>query len=80
MPDLVELVGGDAGFTCRPTSASAWAAIRPATRIRSIVSASLTSGSPSFGNFLPTYSGRSIPAGTGRIGEIRPGLSVATMI
>ncbi len=48
-------------------SAMACAAIRPATRIRSIVSASLTSG-PVYGAGagLSTYSGRAIDEGTGR--------------
>jgi hypothetical protein len=32
------------------------------------------------GYFLPTYSGRLIEAGTWRIGEIRPGRNVVTMI
>ena len=68
------------GSTCLPTSASACAAIRPATRIASMVSASLTLGSPVFGYRLPTYSGRLICAGTWRVGEIRPGRKVVTMI
>src|SRR6266705_6204364 len=54
--------------------------MRPATRIRSIVSASLTSGSPVFGCRLPTYSGTAMFAGTWRSGEIRPGWSSVAMI
>jgi hypothetical protein len=42
--DAVELVGGDTGLDVAATASSACAAIRPATRMRSIVSASLTSG------------------------------------
>ena len=67
------------GRTLRPTSSSAWAASRQATRIRAIVSASLTSGSPSVGCFLPTYSGRAMFAGTCRVGESRPGWSKVAM-
>ena len=56
----------------------AWAAIRPATRIRSIVSASLTSDPWSrAGAGRSTYSGRSIEAGTGRRGETTPGATLA---
>ncbi len=77
--DPVELVGGDAGATCLPTSSRACAAIRPATRMRSIVSGVLMSDSSILGRFLPTYSGRSIWAGTFRMGEIRPGWSSVVM-
>ncbi len=68
------------GATCLPTSARARAASRPATRMRAIVSASLTSGSPVFGYRLPTYSGGTMFAGTFRSGEIRPGWSNVVMI
>ena len=61
------------GATAAPTAASACAASLPATRIRSMISGVLTSGSPVLGRFLPTYSGRVISAGTGRAGESRPG-------
>ena len=72
--DAIEFVCGDSGATLRPTSARAWAPSRPATRISSIVSASLTSG-PTYGvtRDLPTYSGRAIDAGTVRIGLTVPG-------
>ncbi len=55
----------------------AWAAIRPATRIFSMVSASLTSG-PVYGAGAgrSTYSGRAIDAGTGRRGETTPGATL----
>ena len=69
MPDLIQVVGRDAG----PDVAAhlfqrLGGEARQATRIRAIVSASLTSGSPSVGCFLPTYSGRAMFAGTCRIG------------
>jgi hypothetical protein len=54
--------------------AIAWAAIVPATRILAMVSASLTSEPVNgFGAGRSTYSGRAIPAGTGRRAEIEPG-------
>src|SRR5690606_23203119 len=67
------------GWTCLPTSWSAWAAMRPATRMRSMISGVLTSGSPVLGRFLPTYSGRTMWAGTFRMGETRPGWSSVVM-
>jgi hypothetical protein len=59
---------------CAATSVIACAAMRPATRMRSIVSASL-SGEPvkRAGPGRPTYSGRGIDSGTGRSGETTPG-------
>ena len=52
----------------------AWAAIRPATRIRSRISGDLTSGpSNGAGAGRSTYSGRAMLASTGRRGEIVPG-------
>ncbi|GGP54532.1 hypothetical protein GCM10010214_29520 [Streptomyces abikoensis] len=55
-------------------SSIARAAMPPAIRIFSMVSASWTSG-PSYGvgAGFPTYSGRRIEAGTGRVGESLPG-------
>ncbi|BBX70936.1 hypothetical protein MPSYJ_43970 [Mycolicibacterium psychrotolerans] len=62
------------GATALPASASAPAAIRPATRIFSITSGVCTHGSePSCAVGLPTYSGRGIDAGTGRVGDTVPG-------
>ena len=78
--DPVELVGGDARArrAGRP-SCSACAASRPATRIRSIVSASLTSGpSNGAGAGRSTYSGRGMCAGTGRRGETMAGATAVT--
>src|SRR5579859_5875029 len=57
----------------QPTAARAWAASWPATRIRSMISGVLTSGSPVLGCLRPTYSGRVMSAGTWRVGESRPG-------
>jgi hypothetical protein len=63
------------GATALPASASAPAAIRPATRIFSITSGVCTHGScPSRAVGLPTYSGRSIERGTGSVGDTVPGL------
>src|SRR5689334_11116420 len=59
------------GATWEPTSSRACAASRPATRIFSIVSASLTSLPVNGAGFgLSTYSGRAMWAGTWRRGEI----------
>ena len=64
------------GTMCRPTSSSACAASRPATRIRSMTSADFTSEPRNgVGAFFPTYSGRAMWAGTSRQGEIVPGTS-----
>ena len=78
--DPVELVVGDArARRAAPTSCSACAAIRPAMRIFSIVSASLTSGPVNgAGAGLSTYSGRGMCVGTGRRGEIVPGATGVT--
>src|SRR6478672_2989669 len=62
-------------------AAMACAAMRLATLIRSIVSASLTSGASSrTGAGLSTYSGRAIDAGTGRRGDTTPGATLAYVI
>ena len=62
------------GATWEPTSSRAWAASFEATRIFSMVSASLTSEPVKrSGPGWPTYSGRGMWAGTGRIGEMTPG-------
>ncbi len=62
------------GATALPTATSASAASREATRIRSMVSASLTSEPrKGCGSGLSTYSGRSMDSGTGRRGLCRPG-------
>src|SRR5246127_934144 len=62
------------GATALPASASAPAAIRPATRIFSITSGVCTHGSvPSRALGLPTYSGRGVDLGTGSVGETPPG-------
>ena len=59
-------------------AAMAFAAMRPATRIFSMVSASLTSGPVYFaGAGWSTYSGRGMSAGTGRRGETAPGATLA---
>ena len=64
------------GATALPASASAPAAIRPATRIFSITSGVCTHGSvPSWAVGLPTYSGRGIDLGTGSVGDSSPGAS-----
>src|ERR1700758_1150659 len=61
------------GAPALPASASAPAAIRPATRIFSITSGVCTHGSvPSRAGGLPTYSGRGIDVGTGSVGETAP--------
>src|SRR5277367_882383 len=61
------------GATALPASASAPAAIRPATRIFSITSGVCTHGSvPSRAVGLPTYSGRGIDLGTGSVGDSTP--------
>src|SRR6185437_8192720 len=61
------------GATVLPASASARAAICPATRIFSITSGVCTHGSvPSFAVGLPTYSGRWIDLGTGSVGDTTP--------
>src|SRR6201986_1759771 len=61
------------GATALPASASAPAAIRPATRIFSITSGVCTHGSvPSRAVGFPTYSGRGIDLGTGSVGETTP--------
>src|SRR4051812_33967867 len=66
------------GLTALPPSSSAPAAIRPATRIASMTSAGCTWGSVlRAGVGLPTYSGRSMCAGTGLWGVWTPGLSGA---
>ncbi len=55
----------------------AWAAIRLAILIFSMVSADFTSEPVNFsGPGLPTYSGRGIDAGTGSCGLTVPGTSV----
>ena len=62
------------GATALPASASAPAAMRPATLIFSITSGVCTHGSlPSRAVALPTYSGRSIDRGTGSVGDTSPG-------
>src|SRR6478672_8488843 len=67
---------GTPGATALPASASAPAAIRPATRIFSITSGVCTQGSvPSFAVGFHAYSGRSIELGTGRVGDTTPGRS-----
>src|ERR1700732_1032097 len=64
------------GATALPASASAPAAIRPATRIFSITSGVCTHGSvPSRAVGLPTYSGRGIDLGTGRVGDTAPAIN-----
>jgi hypothetical protein len=66
------------GLTALPPSARAWAAIRPATRIASIVSAVCTHGSTlRFGAGLSTYSGRAMADGTARRGDWTPGFNGA---
>ena len=79
MPDLVQVVGRDAGPDVAAYLFQRLGGEPAATRIRAIVSASLTSGSPSVGCFLPTYSGRTMFAGTCRVGESRPGWSKVAM-
>src|SRR5579875_2554787 len=66
------------GATALPASASALAAICPATRIFSITAGVCTHGSvPSRAVGLPTYSGRGIDLGTGSVGDCTPGDSAA---
>src|ERR1700754_3976586 len=61
------------GAIALPASASALAAICPATRIFSITSGVCTHGSvPSRAVGLPTYSGRGIDLGTGSVGDSTP--------
>src|SRR3984957_11456234 len=61
------------GATALPASASAPAAICPATRIFSITSGVCPHGSvPSRAVGLPTYSGRGIDLGTGSVAETTP--------
>ena len=67
------------GTTWEPTRSRASAAILPAMRIRSMVSASFTSEPVNgAGAGLSTYSGRAMFAGTGRRGEILPGAMTVT--
>src|SRR5690625_4596203 len=62
------------GATLRPTSSRACAAMRPATRTFSMISWLLISlPLNGRGAGLSTYSGLSIPAGTGRRGDSVPG-------
>ena len=64
------------GTTALPASASAPAAMRPASRIFSITSGVCTQGSlPSAAVDRPTYSGRSIDFGTARVGDTTPARS-----
>src|SRR6202012_3074293 len=64
------------GATTVAASASAPAAIRPATRIFSITSGVCTHGSvPSRAVDLPTYSGRGIDLGTASVGDTAPAIS-----
>src|SRR2546430_13918555 len=66
------------GLTAFPPSSSAWAAIRPATRIASMISGGWTSGSVfRAGAGLSTYSGRAIDDGTNRRGLCTPGVNGA---
>ncbi|CKT97244.1 Uncharacterised protein [Mycobacterium tuberculosis] len=68
------------GATALPASANAPAAIRPATRIFSMTSGVCTHGSlPSWAAGLPTYSGRAIQLGTGRVGDSTPGESAVRL-
>src|SRR3954453_21403257 len=69
------------GLQCSPASWVACAAIRPATRIFSMVSGVCTcEPRHSFGRFLPTYSGRTICAGTARHGDCFPGTNGARTV
>ena len=63
MADPVQFVGGHAGRDVLADLSQGVGGELPATRIRSIVSASLTSGSP-VRVLRPTYSGRAMLAGT----------------
>ena len=61
------------GATALPASASAPAAMRPATRIFSITSGVCTQGSvPSFTVGCHAYSGRAIDLGTDSVGDRSP--------
>jgi len=65
------------GLALAPASSIACAAILPARRIFSICSGVFTSDPVNFaGAGFQTYSGRSIPFGTGRRGETIPAVSV----
>ena len=68
--DAVELVGRDAGRDRASTASSACAAIRPATRIAldGLGVLDVAARDTAAGAACPTYSGRSIEAGTGRVG------------
>src|SRR6476660_1158153 len=69
------------GAMTAAAASMACAASRPATRIRSMVSASLTSGPSSrLGAGRSTYSGRAMDAGTGRRGDTTPGATLAYVI
>ena len=78
--DPVELVGRDTRHDVASDLGQRLRGDAPATRIRSIVSASFTSGPvvrrPGAGR--STYSGRAMDAGTGRRGLMMPGVSVPT--
>ena len=81
VPDPVQFVGGDARARRAgrpPPAPGPRGGPRPASARSS--PASLTSGSPVHGRFLPTYSGRGMCAGTCRVGEIRPGWSIVAMV
>src|SRR5689334_20248452 len=66
------------GLTALPPSCSAWAAIRPATRMASTTSSGCTHGSVfRAGAGLSTYSGRGMDDGTGRRGDWTPGFNGA---
>jgi len=66
------------GLTALPPSASACAAIRPATRIASMTSSVCTHGSVlRAGAGLSTYSGRTMDDGTWRRGDWTPGFNGA---
>ncbi len=76
--EAVELVGGDPGLHRRADGLAAWAARRQAARMRSMVSASLTSlPSKGAGAGRSTYSGRAMWAGTGRRGLTAAGVTGA---
>ncbi len=63
------------GRTAWPTRSIARAAIRPDSRISSISAGVYTSPrSDGVGPGLPTYSGRGMRDGTGRIAVTRPGI------
>ena len=77
--DAVELVGGDPGGDVGADQLAApRAASLPATRIRAMVSSSLTSLPVNrAGAARSTYSGRAICSGTGRRGDTDPGATGA---